>query len=50
LSVKKAEELLGWIPVESWRKDTVLPPEPNDVVPVSYKPQWTRQGPVLRLF
>ena len=42
LSVKKAEELLGWIPVESWRKGTVLPPEPNDVVPVGYKPQWTR--------
>ena len=41
-AVKKAEELLGWIPVESWRKGTVLPPEPNDAVPVGYKPQWTR--------
>ena len=42
LSVKKSEELLGWVPVESWREGTVRAPEPNDVVPVSYKAQWTR--------
>lgn len=42
LSVRKAEELLDWIPVESWREGTVREPEPNDVKPAEYKAQWTR--------
>jgi nucleoside-diphosphate-sugar epimerase len=42
LSVSKAEKLLDWIPVESWREGTVKDPEPNDVKPQPYKAQWTR--------
>jgi len=42
LSVTKAEKLLDWIPVESWREGTVKDPEPNDGKPAQYKAQWTR--------
>ena len=42
LSVRKAEELLGWVPVESWREGTLRDPEPSDVTPQPYKAQWTR--------
>jgi nucleoside-diphosphate-sugar epimerase len=42
LSVTKAEKLLDWIPVESWREGTVKDPEPNDGQPAQYQAQWTR--------
>lgn len=42
LSVAKAEKLLGWVPVESWRAGTVREPEPNDSSPTEYVAQWTR--------
>jgi len=42
LSVRKGEELLGWIPVESWREGTVRDPEVSDATPAPYKAQWTR--------
>jgi UDP-glucose 4-epimerase len=42
LSVSKAEDLLDWIPVESWREGTVREPEPTDATPNPYKAQWTR--------
>jgi UDP-glucose 4-epimerase len=42
LSVTKAEKLLDWIPVESWREGTVKDPEPNDGQPAPYQAQWTR--------
>ena len=42
LSVSKAEDLLGWIPVESWREGTVREPEHTDARPEPYKAQWTR--------
>jgi len=42
LSVTKAEKLLDWVPVESWREGTVKDPEPNDGQPAQYQAQWTR--------
>ena len=42
LSVSKAEKLLGWVPLESWRDGTVKEPETNSTVPAPYKAQWTR--------
>ena len=42
LSVSKAEKLLGWIPIESWREGTVREPEATDAQPAPYKAQWTR--------
>jgi len=42
LSPQKAEDLLGWIPVESWREGTVRDPEPSDAQAAPYKAQWTR--------
>ena len=42
LSITKAEKLLDWVPVESWREGTVLDPEPNDGQPAPYRTPWTR--------
>ena len=42
LSVLKAEKLLDWIPVESWRDGTVREPEANQGKPSPYVAQWTR--------
>lgn len=42
ISTKKGEELLGWIPVESWREGVVRDPEPTDASSADYKAQWTR--------
>jgi hypothetical protein len=40
LSIKKAENILGWVPVESWRHSTVKEPEDTDNKPLPYKIQW----------
>lgn len=40
LSIKKAENILGWVPVESWRHSTVKEPEYTEIKPSPYKVQW----------
>ena len=43
LSVEKAERLLGWVPVESWRTGDVKDPEPvTDAESPPYQAPWQR--------
>ena len=42
LDISKAERILGWAPVESWRDGTVRLPEPVKSRPPEYQAQWTR--------